>query len=147
MLDMFTRGLLERKYAGMEEENRIRQQQANTAGLVGTAQANSLNVNAGLAPRLADSEIDAQGAQTQAIRLGLPFIQKKAQADLDATASGIRVNDSNILRTKAEIGRTNAETGLIGVQRLGLQDMRRRTPFTFDNIYQSYMSRMGGGMP
>jgi hypothetical protein len=141
MLDMFTRGLLERKYAGMEEENRIRQQQATSAGLVAAAQANSLNVSAGLAPRLADSEIGERDVQTQGLRLGLPFIQQKAQADLDATASGIQVNNANIKR----IG---AETALTGTQRKNLMDSFRTTGIRMLDIDSLIRSRagLGGGL-
>jgi hypothetical protein len=138
MLDMFTRGLLERKYANMEAETRNQQQQVTNAGLVAAAQANSLNVSAGLAPRLANSEIDERDVQTQGLRLGLPFIQKRAQSDLDLNTANIGLTNARTQGEIAGVGLTRANTATVN-------DQRRRLPITGADFVSSLRQRLGLG--
>ena len=147
MLDMFTRGLLEKKYAQIDTENQIRQQQANTAGLVGAAQANSLNINAGLAPRLANAEIDGQDAQTQAVRLGLPFVARRAQSDIDVNNSIIPLRAAQTKSEIAGIGLTRANIGLTNANTATVRAQEKLLPITAGQYTRSLLSRIGGGMP
>lgn len=122
--------LLDRKYAIMEEENRIRARAANAlAGLQG-AQAQEVGVRTGLLPSTVASENAFRGANTDAVRLGLGFIAPRAQAEIGQInantaftnqrtvteraqprlmSSQIRLNDSNTLLNR----NTGADSGVL----------------------------------
>ncbi len=82
MVDMFTRGLLERKYANEEAQTQIQRQAATNLGLLQGAQANDLTTRTGLLPAAAQSENAFRDANTATVRAGLPFIAPRAQAEI-----------------------------------------------------------------
>lgn len=117
MLDMFTRGLLEKKYAQQDEQNAINRLQAQNTGLLQQAQANNFNVSAGLAPKIFESEAAFRGANTDAVKLQNQWFPK-------ITQMGLATSIMNNLLTRARIGETNANAGYLGTQSEQMRRMR-----------------------
>lgn len=110
------RQLLDRKYAIMERENAIKQQDTTSAGLLRGAQARGMDVNTGLAPGLAKSEMGERDARALGLRT-------EAGLAPGLAASTISRNASANLVDRAQVGQINATTGLTKAQTTGVTDM------------------------